>query len=340
MAKLFTKFTLKKLELKNRIVMAPMCVYSTDQSGMVKDWHYTHYTTRAVGGVGLILLEATGVESRGRISENDLGIWSDEHVEGLKRLVEGCKQYGSKVGVQLGHAGRKSNALSEPSIAPSPIAFSHEYRMPVGMTKEDIKIVIQAFKDAARRANEAGFDVIEIHAAHGYLISEFLSPLTNHRKDDYGGNMVNRARFLKEILQNIKEVWPNEKPIIVRVSAEDYEDSGNHDIDMAHILNYLKSEGIDLVNVSSGAVINIGVRSYPGYQIKFAETIKRETDLPVITGGLITSPLMAEEVLQNDRADLVFLGRELLRNPYWPLQAAEELKDELEWPVQYQRAKI
>lgn len=338
MTKLFSKFELKGMELKNRIVMPPMCMY-TAEDGIANDWHFVHYMTRAVGGVGLIIFEATGVESRGRITDRDLGLWKDEQVEGLRKVVEACQKQGAKVGIQLGHAGRKSEVLSEPSIAPSPIAFSEKYRVPLEMTKEDIKAVVTAFKEAARRADQAGFDTIEIHAAHGYLISEFLSPLTNKRTDEYGGSEENRARFLKEILQEIKTVWPKEKPIIVRVSAEDYATGGNHDSNMASILNALKTEGIDLVNVSSGAVVNIVMNVYPGYQTKFAETIKKSTQLNVITGGLITSPLMAEEILQNERADLIFIGRELLRNPYWPLQAAKELKEELEWPIQYTRAK-
>lgn len=338
MTKLFSKFELKGMELKNRIVMPPMCMY-TAEDGMANDWHFVHYTTRAVGGVGLIIFEATGVESRGRITDRDLGLWKDEQVEGLRKIVTACQSQGAKVGVQLGHAGRKSEVMSEPSIAPSPIAFSEKYRVPVEMTKSEIKAVEIAFREAARRADQAGFDTVEIHAAHGYLISEFLSPLTNKRTDEYGGSEENRGRFLKEILQEIKTVWPEEKPIIVRVSAEDYAEGGNHDDTMANILNALKKEGIDLVNVSSGAVVNITMKVYPGYQTKFAETIKNSTQLSVITGGLITSPLMAEEILQNDRADFIFLGRELLRNPYWPLQAAKELKEELEWPVQYSRAK-
>ncbi len=338
MTKLFSKFELKGMELKNRIVMPPMCMY-TAEDGVANDWHFVHYMTRAVGGVGLIILEATGVESRGRISDRDLGLWKDEQVQGLRRIVEACQKQGAKVGIQLGHAGRKSEVLSEPSIAPSPIAFSEKYRVPLEMTKEDIITVEAAFREAARRADQAGFDTIEIHAAHGYLISEFLSPLTNKRTDEYGGSEENRARFLKEILQEIKTVWPKEKPVIVRVSAEDYVEGGNHDDNMASILNALKTEGIDLVNVSSGAVVNITMKVYPGYQTKFAETIKKSTQLSVITGGLITSALMAEEILQNERADFIFLGRELLRNPYWPLEAAKELNEELEWPVQYTRAK-
>ncbi len=339
MTKLFSKFSLKGMELKNRIVMPPMCMYSADIEGMANDWHFIHYTARAVGGVGLIIFEATGVENRGRISDRDLGLWKDEQVEGLRRVVKACQEQGAKVGIQLGHAGRKSEVLAEASIAPSPIAFSEQYRVPLEMTKEDIKTVEAAFREAARRADEAGFDTIEIHAAHGYLISEFLSPLTNKRTDEYGGSEENRSRFLREILQEIKTVWPKEKPIIVRVSAEDYAEGGNHDTDMANILNSLKEEGIDLVNVSSGAVVNVSMKVYPGYQTKFAESIKNLTNMNVITGGLVTSPLMAEEILQNDRADFVFLGRELLRNPYWPLEAAKELREDLEWPVQYARAK-
>lgn len=339
MSKLFTSFQLKDMKLKNLIVMPPMCMYSADHDGNPSDWHFTHYTTRAVGGVGLIIFEATAVESRGRISDRDLGLWKDEHIEGLKRMVEACKNSGAKVGIQLGHAGRKSEVVSEPCIAPSPIAFSEKYRVPVEMTKEEIRKVELAFKESARRADQAGFDTIEIHAAHGYLINEFLSPLTNTRVDDYGGSVENRSRFLKEILQEVKTVWPKEKPIIVRVSAEEYVEEGNHDSVVASILNSLKQEGVDLVNVSSGGVVSAALKAYPGYQVKFAETIRKETALPVIAGGFITSPSMAEEIVQNDRADLVFLGRELLKNPYWSLQAAKELREEIEWPYQYERAR-
>jgi len=313
-------------------------MYSCELDGIAQDWHFTHYTTRAVGGVGLILLEATGVENRGRISDRDLGLWSDDQIEGLKRIVEGCRKHGAKVGVQLAHAGRKSEVLAEPNIAPSPIAFNDKYRTPMEMTKEDIKKVAAAFRDAARRADLAGFDTIELHAAHGYLISEFLSPLTNKRTDEYGGSEENRVRFLKEILTEVKFVWPKEKPILVRVSAEDYGQEGNHDTDIAEMLQLVKDD-IDLINVSSGGVIDTSMKVYPGYQVKFAETIKREVSVPVIAGGLITSPLMAEEILQNDRADFVFLGRELLRNPYWALQAAKELRENIDWPTQYERSK-
>jgi NADPH2 dehydrogenase len=315
-------------------------MYSADEDGNTKEWHMIHYTTRAIGGAGLIIMEATGVESRGRISDHDLGLWKDEQITGLRKIVSACKQQGAGIGIQLAHAGRKSEVHSEPSIAPSPIAFSDDYRVPVEMTKEDIKTVVLAFREAARRAEEAGFDMIEIHGAHGYLINEFLSPLTNHRTDEYGGSPSNRARFLKEILLEIKTVWPENKPIAVRVSAEDYLENGNHDTDLAEILKGLKNDGIDLVNVSSGGVVNVGLKPYPGYQVTFAETIKKVTGLPVIAGGLITSPLMAEEIISNNRADLIFLGRELLRNPYWPLLSAKELRQEITWPVQYERGKI
>ncbi len=339
MTSLFTGYTLKNMELKNRIVMAPMCMFCADNDGNPNDWHFIHYTSRAVGQTGLIIFEATGVESRGRISDRDLGLWKDEQIDGLKRIVEACHEHGAKVGIQLAHAGRKSEVMGEPSIAPSPIAFSERYRIPTEMTKEDINQVKAAFREAARRAESAGFDVIELHGAHGYLISEFLSPLTNKRTDEYGGNEENRSRFLKEVLIEVGSVWPKEKPIIVRVSAEDFGEDGNHDYNMASMLKLVQMEGIDLVNVSSGGVVNVSVNAYPGYQVGYAETIRKETGLPVIAGGLITTPIMAEEILEKKQADLVFLGRELLRNPYWPMHAAMELKEEIRWPAQYERSK-
>jgi len=314
-------------------------MFCAGNDGLANDWHFVHYVTRAVGGVGLIIMEATAVEPRGRISSHDLGLWSDEQTEGLRRIVTECKKYGAKIAVQLGHAGRKCGVSSEDIIAPSPIAFDETYKSPREMTKDDIFKVTEAFKNAAIRANQAGFDAIEIHAAHGYLINEFLSPLTNKRRDEYGGSLENRARFLLEIIKKIKEAWPSEKPIIVRVSAEEYLEEGNHPSDLAYMLNLMKNEGIDIVNVSSGGVVPVPIQAYPGYQIKYAEIIKERTGLCVIAGGLITSPLMAEEILQNNRADLIFLGRELLRNPYWALHAAKELRHDIQWPFQYERGK-
>ncbi|MBC2581043.1 NADPH dehydrogenase NamA [Clostridium sp. DJ247] len=339
MSKLFSKFKVKNLEIKNRIVMPPMCMYSSDNNGSVKPWHYVHYVTRAIGGVGLIIVEATAVEGRGRISDRDLGIWDDSHIDGLKSIVDEVKKHGAKIGIQLGHAGRKCEVHSEQIIAPSAIAFNDKYKTPKEMSKEDIVNVIRLFKDAALRAEKAGFDVIEIHGAHGYLINEFMSPLSNKREDEYGGNIENRARFLKEITKAVREVWPKEKPLILRVSAEDFVEEGNHDIDTAKIINLVKDEGIDIINVSSGAVVSAHINVYPGYQVKYAETIKRECSIPVMAGGLITTASMVEEILQNDRADLVYIGRELLRNPYWVLHAASELGEDYSWPSQYDRAR-
>lgn len=339
MSILFSSFTLKNLEIKNRIVMAPMCQYSADEDGNVDNWHIIHYASRAIGGVGLIIIEATAVEPRGRISANDLGIWKDEHIDGLKRIVKECKKYGAKVGIQLAHAGRKCSVASENIVAPSAIPFSEDYKTPIELTQDEIQNIIESFKMGARRSLEAGFDIIEIHGAHGYLINEFLSPLSNHRTDKYGGSLENRARFLKEILQSVREVWPKKLPIILRVSAEDYVTNGNHSEDLANIINLLKEYEVDIVNVSSGAVVPAEIKAYPGYQVPFAEVIKKETGLPTIAGGLITNPLMAEEILRNNRSDLVFLGRELLRNPYWPLHAAKEVRDDIKWPMQYERSK-
>lgn len=339
MSRLFTNYIIKDLELKNRIVMAPMCMYSADDDGKAKEWHFLHYASRAIGGVGLIIQEATAVEPRGRISDNDLGIWEDSQIKGLREIVNICKKYGAKIGIQLSHAGRKCEAESERIIAPSAIAFSDEYRVPNEMTKTEINEVVQSFKKAAGRCVEIGYDIIEIHGAHGYLINEFLSPITNKRTDEYGGSKENRARLLNEVIHAVREVWPVEKPLMLRVSAEDYSDNGNHPEDLADLINLVKGEGVDLINVSSGGVISVAPKAFQGYQVKFAEIIKEKTNLPVIAGGLVIEPHMAEEILQNRRADLIFLGRALLRNPYWPMYADQELSNIAIWPKQYERAR-
>lgn len=335
---LFTPFTLKKLTLKNRVVMPPMCMYSAKEDGMVTDFHVMHYGTRAVGQVGLIIVEATGVEARGRISSRDLGIWEDEQIAGLKRIVDTVHNNGSKIGIQLGHAGRKSEVTNSTAVAPSAIAFNDECGMPVALTLEEIQQVIKQFAKAAKRAVLAGFDVIELHAAHGYLINQFLSPLANRRTDEYGGSLENRVRILKEVLVAVKAVIPEDMPIIVRVSADDYHEEGNTPVDVADMLNLVKDDGIDLVNVSSGAVISIMPRVYPGYQIPMALTIKQRTGLPILGGGLITEAAQALQLVKAG-VDLVYTGRELLRNPYWPLQAAHLLHEDVEWPVPYLRGK-
>lgn len=339
MSKLFSSFKIKDMDLKNRIVMAPMCMDSCNtEDGLANNWHFIHYSTRAIGGVGLIMVESTGIEPGGRITDNDLGIWSDEHIRNLSNVVNECHKYGSKIGIQINHAGRKSETLSYPIIAPSPIAFNEKYRVPNEMTKKDITNTINLFKTASQNALTAGFDLLELHGAHGYLIGQFLSPLTNKRIDEYGGAVENRVRFLKEVIMAVNTVWPKTKPLQLRVSAEDYVEGGNSSKETAALINLIKDMGIDIVNVSSGGTVPARISTYPGYQICYSEIIKSQCNIPTIAGGLITSPLMAEEILNNNRADLVYLGRELLRNPYWAFSAANQLGDNLEWPIQYERS--
>lgn len=335
---LFSPFTVKNLEIKNRIVMPPMCMYSA-QNGMVNEWHIVHYATRAAGQAGLIIVEATGVEERGRISDNDLGIWDDLQIEGLGKIVKAIHGYGAKAAIQLNHAGRKSEVTGRQPAAPSAIPFSTTHRMPHGLSKEEISAIVTRFKNAALRAQAAGFDAIEIHAAHGYLINQFMSPLANTRTDEYGGSLENRARFLGEVLTAVRQVLPQDYPVFVRVSAEEYDPAGNRPEAVAAIINLVKARGIDLVHVSSGAVISAPVRAYPGYQIGLASLVKEHTGLPVIGGGLITEPYQAEQVVKAG-IDFVFLGRQLLRDPYWPLRAAHELKEDIQWPAQYLRGKF
>lgn len=335
--KTFEKYSIKDLELKNRIVMAPMCTYSSDGDGFVKDFHRIHYGSRAIGGVGLIILEATAIVPNGRISNVDLGIWDDKHVEGLKSLVEYVHPYGSKIGIQLAHAGRKSDSGDEYIVAPSPISHSDEYKHPQELTTCEIKELVESFKEGARRANEAGFDVIEIHAAHGYLIHEFLSPITNKRVDEYGGSLGNRTRFLTEILLAVKERWPKEKPVFVRFSATDYEKGGIDKEDIIDIINEVK-DCFDMAHISTGGLVDTAIDVYPGYQVKFAESIKKRCEIPTISVGLIENFNQIEELLSNNRSDLVALGRKLLRDPYAPLHMAYDENIDIEFPAQYRRA--
>jgi len=333
--KLFSPVTIKQMTLKNRIVMSPMCMYSCkDESGLVNDWHRIHYTSRAVGQVGLIIIEATAVTKQGRISVHDLGIWSDEHIAGLNDLVRLAHENGSKIGIQLAHAGRKSTDHG-PIIAPSAIPFSDAYKMPQEMSLEQIQDTIQAFREGARRSAAAGFDVIEIHAAHGYLINQFLSPLTNQRTDQYGGDLEGRARFLFEIIEAVQQEWQG--PLFVRVSAEEYAPGGLTVADHVTLARRMKDLGVDLIDVSTGGVVPANVHSYPGYQVPFSERIRKEAGIATGTVGLITSPDHAADILENERADLVFLGRELLRDPYWPRTAASKLGIKITPPVQYER---
>lgn len=333
--KSLTEFNIKNLKLKNRIAMPPMCMYSADEDGKVKNFHETHYISRAVGGVGLIIIEATAVTPNGRISRNDLGIWSDTHIQGLKNIAERVKAYGTKIGIQLAHAGRKCESNDEFIVAPSPIPFSDESRTPRELSKSEIQEIVLQFKNAAKRADEAGFDIIEIHAAHGYLIHEFLSPLSNKRNDEYGGERLNRVRFLVEILEAVREVWPNEKPISLRVSADDYTDGGIDKNEMVEMVNLIK-EYIDIVHVSSGGLVKARINTFPGYQVSHAEAIRNKCNVPVIAVGLIKDFDHIEELISNNRADLVALGRALLRNPYHVLEMAYQ-HDIQYSPVQYER---
>lgn len=323
---IFDSFKIKNLSIKNRIVMAPMCMYEASPTGLVQPFHLVHYATRGYGGVGLIITEATAVEKRGRISGRDLGIWDDNQIEGLKTLVNQVHMTGSLVGIQLAHAGRKCKAEGENIIAPSSIPFSQDYPTPTEMSIKDINTVINAFKEGARRAKVIGYDLIEIHGAHGYLINQFLSPLTNQRTDQYGGNKENRSRFLKEIIKAVKQEWDG--PIMLRLSAEEYDDNGNHIDDTVELIKSLNHQ-VDAINVSSGGVVPVKFDVYPGYQMEFAKRVK-ETGYTVVGGGLITTEDQCQKYLDNHACDAIFLGRALLNNPYFVLHsAARHQKKEL-----------
>lgn len=313
-------YTLNAITLKNKIVMPPMCMYQATD-GFVNLFHVAHYASRAFGNVGFIIVEATGVTPAGRITDRDLGIFSDDHIEGLSTLVQQAHRYGAKIGIQLGHAGRKSETTAQPHLAPSPIPFSEKYQTPSEMSQKDIDETIEAFRQAAIRADKAGFDAIELHGAHGYLINQFMSPLTNHRTDAYGGSLENRGRFLREVVLAVRSVWPKDKWLLVRVSAEEYDPQGNHPEEVAELLRPIKDQ-LDLIHVSSGGVIMHPLNVGPLYQLGFAQTIKSKLDKPVIAVGLIRSLEEVHEALKS--ADLVALGRELLRNPNWVNAALAE----------------
>lgn len=334
---IFKSYKLKDLELKNKIVMPPMCTYSSTTEGFVQTFHNMHYGARAIGGTGLIILEATAIDPKGRISDHDLGIWSDAHIPALKALVKDCHNLGSKMGIQLAHAGRKCTAATDYTVAPSPLSYDDSYRMPKEITKEEIKSVISNFQKSAIRADEAGFDMIEIHGAHGYLIHEFLSPLSNHRTDAYGGSLQNRVRLLKEILAEVKKVWPSNKPISLRVSATDYLDGGLDGKEMVKIINEVKPF-IDIVHVSTGGLLPAEIELFDGYQVKYADLIKKSCDIPTIAVGLINDFALGEEILLENKADLVAYGRQLLREPQFVINELYDKKYKYDFPVQYQRA--
>ena len=327
---LFSPIKIGQLEIKNRIMMAPMCMYIA-KDGIADEFHYTHYTARAMGGVGLIVLEATGVEEAGKITDHCLGLYDDGQIEGLKKIVEGVHRFGSKVGIQLNHAGRKSQASVERIYAPSALAFNGDSKIPVEMDKADMQRITLGFKNAANRAKKAGFDLIEIHGAHGYLLSQFLSPLSNKRTDEYGGSYENRVRFVREVIEAVQSEFDGE--VTLRVSAEDYVEDGNHPEDLATMINLLKETGISAIDVSSGGVADVTPSVFAGYQVRFAELIKEKTGLPVIAGGMITQPEQMQEIIRNNRADMVFVARELLRDPNFALRSEYELGCEVtDWP--------
>ncbi|MDD2371081.1 MAG: NADPH dehydrogenase NamA [Firmicutes bacterium] len=334
---MFKPFVLKDMTLKNKIVLPPMDTYCADNEGNVNDIHFNHYVSRAMGGVGLIIVEATAITQNGRISDNCLGIWNDSKIPGLKRIAEGCQRYGSKVAIQINHAGRKCTAAADYTLAPSAIAFDETYRIPREISKDEIKVAIGQYGQAARRASLAGFDALEVHGAHGYLISEFLSPLTNKRTDEYGGSLENRARFLIEVLEEVSKNWPSDKPLLLRVSATDHLPEGMKVEDMIQIINMVKDK-VDLVHVSTGGVAYAPIKVYPGYQVKYAEIIKRECQVPTIAVGLIRTEELVNEILGNDRADLVAMGRELFRNPYFVVQTAWNHGIEYDYPDIYKPA--
>ncbi len=330
-----------------------MCQYSA-QDGFANDWHLVHLGSRAVGGAGLIIQEATAVSPEGRITLADLGLWKDEQTEKLKSIVSFVHTQGSLIGIQLAHAGRKaSHGLpwnggkqlnpqdgGWQAVAPSAISFLDGAKAPTSLTDDGIKKVIDDFKKATERAGEVGYDILEIHAAHGYLLHEFLSPLTNQRNDSYGGSFENRIHLLLEILKGVQEIWPEHKPLFVRISASDWADGGWNMEESVKLAKILKQQGVDVIDCSSGgAVAHQKITLGPGYQVPFAERIKKEVG--IITGavGLITSVEQAEEILMSEKADLILIARESLRSPYFPLQAARQLNEDITWPDQYLRAK-
>ncbi len=354
MPKLFTPLQLRDVELKNRLVLSPMCQYSAED-GLANDWHLVHLGSRAVGGAGLIIFEATAVCAEGRISAQDLGLWDESQIAPLKRIVDFIHAQGSVAGVQLAHAGRKASKTAPwagdiqtdseeggwQTVSASPEPFNEGDTVPHELSECDIQGLIVDFRNAALRALDAGFKVVEIHAAHGYLIHQFLSPLSNKRTDEYGGSFANRIRLLLEIVNAVRDVWPHNLPLFVRISASDWVEGGWSIEDSVLLSQKLKqSRRVDLIDCSSGGIVpGVHIPAGPGYQVGFAAEIKKQANILTGAVGIITSAEAAEEVLEQAQADLVFLGREMLRDPYFPMHAARALKHDLVWPQQYERAK-
>lgn len=354
MANLFEPLQLGNVRLNNRIGVSPMCEYSS-VDGFASDWHLVHLGSRAVGGAGLIISEATAVSPEGRITPNDLGIWKDEHIPFLKRITTFLKEHGSVAGVQLAHAGRKASHQSPwkggellapdeeggwQAVAPSAIPFKAETHPPVALDKAGIQKVISDFQHAATRSVQAGFQLIEIHAAHGYLLHEFYSPLSNQRTDEYGGSFANRIRLLLEVVAAVREAVDKDFPVIVRISATDWVEGGWTIDDSVLLAKALKKAGVLLIDCSSGGNVgHVKIPVGPLYQTSFAERIKKETGIFTGAVGMITTAQQAEEIVAGGKADIVFMARQFLREPYFPLHAARELGTDMRWPVQYERAK-
>jgi 2,4-dienoyl-CoA reductase-like NADH-dependent reductase (Old Yellow Enzyme family) len=351
--KLFSPLTLRSVEFRNRIFVSPMCQYSA-KDGLPNDWHFVHLGSRAVGGAGLVIAEATAVTPEGRISPGDLGIWNDEQVKAFQRIASFISAQGAVPGIQIAHAGRKASTTlqwlgakplpeSEGAwqiAAPSPIPFADGYPTPHELSPQEMSGLAAKYAEAAGRAAAAGFRMIEIHLAHGYLLHEFLSPLSNHRKDEFGGSLEGRARFPLQVARAVREAWPTDFPLFIRVSATDWVDGGWDLPQSIALARWLGDIGVDLIDCSSGgAVPAANIPLGPGYQVPFAAAIRREASIPTAAVGLITEPQQAEEILRRGDADAIVLARAMLRDPYWPLHAAHALSVEVTWPIQYLRAK-
>jgi 2,4-dienoyl-CoA reductase-like NADH-dependent reductase (Old Yellow Enzyme family) len=352
---LFDPLTIRGVTLRNRIGVSPMCMYSSDD-GFANDWHLVHLGQFAVGGAAVVLTEAIAVVPEGRISPQDLGIWKDEHVDFLARIGRFVTSQGALWGAQLAHAGRKASTVRPwegggpadesaggwtPLDAPSSIAFDAAYQSPRAMDLDGIRRVVQAFRAAAQRALAAGMTIVEVHAAHGYLLHQFLSPLSNTRTDDYGGSFENRARIVREVVRAIREVWPERFPISVRLSATDWTPGGWTPQETVELSRILRGDGADIIDVTTGGnIAGARIPIGPGYQVEFAEQVKRGAEITTATVGLITGPQQADTIIRTRQADIVLLARELLRDPHWPLRAARELRVDVPWPPQYERAKL
>ena len=333
-SKLFEPLTIRNVTLKNRIAMSPMCMHSALPGGFVNDFHLVHYGARALGGAALVFLETTAVLPNGVIGPGDLGIWGDEHVLGLSRLVDVIHKMGGLAGCQIGHAGRQLGVEGR-SIAPSAVPFTAESQVPEAVTVDEIKLIIEAFRSAARRAKDAGFDVLEVHTAHGYLLNEFLSPLANLRTDEYGGTHENRYRIVREVIDVVRSEWNG--PLFVRISSTDYVEGGNTPEDFLVYAAWMKEQGVDLVDCSSGGMAMIKVDSYPNYQVPAAQLLRERLDIKTGAVGLIESGRQAEEIIRNGRADIVLVGREMLKDPFWARSAADDLRTAIVVPPPYTR---